>query len=227
MLTHFLGAIVDNHHPIRATMDDFENDDDFEVIETLVSTRQIAGFSVESDEEENERSPRKRNKRRDFSATSERFEGFYSSDQSVYSDADYERRFRMPKVLFTIIEQGITGRGEFVDGNKDATGKEGASAGVNLVAVLRVLAYVMAFDKVDELYELGETTTRKAFLCFLDVFLGKFRETYLRKPNEEYLKRILSIMDSRVFPGCICSWDCQHCSWKNCPVAWAGQHEGK
>ena len=34
-------------------------------------------------------------------------------------------------------------------------------------------------------------------------------------------------MESRGFPCCIGSWDCQHWCWKNCPVSWAGQFRDK
>ena len=37
---------------------------------------------------------------------------------------------------------------------------------MKLVAVLRVLAYGMAFDEVDKIGELGKTTTRKDFYVF-------------------------------------------------------------
>lgn len=52
-------------------------------------------------------------------------------------------------------------------------------------------------------------------------------DEYLREPGEEDLRRILSINESRGFPGCLGSLDCQHREWKNCPVAWAGQFKGK
>lgn len=210
-------------------MVDSDQDDDMEAIATMIAQGKIAGFGEldNDDSDVEERCPRKRNKLRDFDAAWKRFERFYFSQQPVYSEQDFETRFRMPTAIFHRIEAALRGKGEFKVNSKDATGKPGASPRVKIIAALRVLAYGMSFDQIDELCELGHSTTRKTFLSYLDELNSSFREEYLRAPNSDDLKRILSINESRGFPGSIGSWDCQHWSWKNCPVAWAGQFKGK
>ena len=41
------------------------------------------------------------------------------------------------------------------------------------------------------------------------------------------MRKILYKNSQRGFPGCLGSLDCTHWSWKNCPVALAGQYKGK
>lgn len=133
----------------------------------------------------------------------------------------------MPRRLFERIEQALWRRSEFRADLKDATGKAGINPKMKIISVLRVLAYGMSFDAVDELCEIAESTTRKAFFSFIDLMKEEFGSEYLRVPNKADLQRILAINQRRGFPGCVGSWDCRHWQWKNCPIAWAGQFKGK
>lgn len=187
-------------------MDNFDDDEEFEVIALLVSTSQISGFGAESSNDcESERGLRKRNKQHDFKAALERFDRIYFSSESLYSNNDFERRFCMPKAVFITVEKAVIGKEEFLDGKEDATGTPGASSKAKLIAVLRILAYSMSFNQVNELCELSEKpkSTWKTFMSFLDICLEVIESSYLRKPNEEDLKRIMSIMASYGSPGCI------------------------
>lgn len=111
-----------------AAMERFVEDDDIEVIVTLVSTGQLPGFSTDYDDEsDDDPRPRKRNKHRDFAAASERYERFYFSEDCVYSNEDFKRRFRMPREAFDEIENAVVGKGELVDLRVDATGYGGVN----------------------------------------------------------------------------------------------------
>jgi Plant transposon protein len=57
--------------------------------------------------------------------------------------------------------------------------------------------------------------------------VDEFRPEYLREPNGEDMRRILAVNESRGFPRCLGSIDCQHWELKNSPEAWAGQFKGK
>jgi hypothetical protein len=48
--------------------------------------------------------------------------------------------------------------------------------------------------------------------------------TYLRAPTEEDTKRLMEENEKRGWPGMLCSIDCMHWTWKNCPNAWHGQY---
>jgi hypothetical protein len=62
---------------------------------------------------------------------------------------------------------------------------------------------------------------------FCDAMQEIYGATYLRAPNEEYLKMILAETASRGFPGWLGSLDCMHWGWKNYPKALAGKFKGK
>lgn len=202
--------------------------DDIEEVAALIALGQLPGIQpFEDSSSDEERAPRRPNKNRDFDEAFKRFQRYYFKDECVYSEADFERRFRMPRALFERLEAAILGGPEFRRGARDATGKLGIDPRIKLIAVLRVLGYGTSFDQVDEVCEIAQSTTRRAFLSFINIVKEKFGPGYLRKPKKEDLVRILAINDSRGFPGCMGSWDCQHWSWKNCPIAWVGQHKGK
>lgn len=61
----------------------------------------------------------------------------------------------------------------------------------------------MSFDAADELYEIADSTTRKAFKSFIRQMKEEFGKKYLHTPNSEGLKRILSINKAHKLPGCI------------------------
>ena len=61
----------------------------------------------------------------------------------------------------------MTGKGEFKE-RRDATGKHGIHPLIKLIAALRVLAYGMSYEQVDELCELSESSTLNVFYSFLD-----------------------------------------------------------
>lgn len=76
----------------RWNMDLFE-DDDLEVIATLIANGDLDRFTVSRDKNNVKRSHHKKNKRKLFSDASARFERFYFNEQCVCSEEDFERRF--------------------------------------------------------------------------------------------------------------------------------------
>lgn len=106
-------------------------------------------------------------------------------------------------------------------------GKSGIHPIQRIIGALRVQSYGHSSDAVDEVVETSETSMAKTVKIFCASVLEAFGDEYLREPNEEDLRRILAINESRGFPGCLGSLNCQHWEWKNCPVAWAGQFKGK
>ena len=192
-------------------MNEEDSTDDMEKVAALVSEGQLSGFTPlsDSEEDESERAPRQLNKLRDFVGAYHRFKRFYFSHNCVYSENDFERRFRMPRRLFDRIEREIFGKGEFKL-QKDATGKSGIHPTVRLISVLRIFAYGKAFDEVDELCELSEGEAGNSFNSFILQIPTLFSKEYLRPPNEADIKRMLGINAQRGFLGCVGSWDCQH-----------------
>ena len=107
--------------------------------------------------------------------------------------------------------------------NIDATDRKGLSALQKCTAALRMLAYGVAADQVDECLRISESTARKALTHFTKGIINQFGQHYLRKPTPQDLTRLLAFNEERGFPGMIGSVDCMHWEWKNCPTAWKGQ----
>ncbi|XP_057535185.1 uncharacterized protein LOC130813370 [Amaranthus tricolor] len=106
----------------------------------------------------------------------------------------------------------------------DATGKKGLSALQKCTAALRMLAYGVAADQVDEYLRISESTVRKALTHFTKGIINQFGQHYLRKPTPQDLTRLLAFSEERGFSGMIGSVDCMHWEWKNCPAAWKGTY---
>ena len=90
-----------------------------------------------------------------------------------------------------------------------------------------MLAYGVAADVVDEYTRCSETSAYIALDKFCESVLAVFAPTYMRKANQQDINRLLAINAGRGFPGMLGSIDCMHWEWKNCPMAWKGQYQGK
>lgn len=103
----------------------------------------------------------------------------------------------------------------------------GLSSEQKVTAALRILAYGVAADAIDEYVRCAETTATQILHRFCAAIVKTYQAVYLRSPNEQDLERILAVNEKRGFPGLVGSLDCMHWAWKNCPKAWSGQFKGK
>ena len=167
------------------------------------------------------------NKNRNFpKAYAKLVEDYFSGHQSVYNEADFERRFRMSRRLFNIIQETVMGIDPFIQ-KEDAFGKMGIHPLVKLVACLRCIAYGDAYDREDENLRIGQSTLPPMVRAFSKIMKEQFGPQYLnRTPNKNEREAIFKAMEAKGFPGCLGSWDCKHFVWKNCPMRLAGQHQG-
>ena len=81
-----------------------------------------------------------------------------------------------------------------------------------MTAKLRMLAYRVAADFMDEYVRIAETTTITSMKKFVVAVIAIFSEEYLRLPNNEDIARLLAHGQNRGFPGMLGSIDCMH--WK-------------
>jgi hypothetical protein len=169
------------------------------------------------------------NKPRDFNGAYERLlKNYFIGTESTYNESDFERRFRMPRVVFCNIWEKIKGKGLFVESKTNFSGNKGIHPLVRLTACIRRLAYGDSADREDENLEMAESTINKSFKEFAELMKSEFGSQYLNRcPSATEIDRSTEINAGRGFPGMFASWDCKHFSWKNCPVALAGQHKGK
>ncbi|XP_021744211.1 uncharacterized protein LOC110710246 [Chenopodium quinoa] len=122
----------------------------------------------------------------------------YFASNAVYNDNQFRRRFLMQRSLFCRIMNKVVEGDQFFQQRRNAAGKLGLSPLQKCTVAIRMLAYGVAPDVVDE---------------------------YLR--IDEDLRRILHQNELRGFPGMVGSIDCMHWDWKNCPTAWKAQYAGR
>ncbi|XP_021753753.1 uncharacterized protein LOC110719157 [Chenopodium quinoa] len=134
----------------------------------------------------------------------------YFVSNAVYIDNQFRRRFRMQRSLFCRIMNKVVEGDQFFQQRRNAAEKFGLSPLQKCTAAIRMLAYGVVLDVVDEYLRIGQTTLRNALQHFCQGVISQFESEYLRKPTDEDLRRILHQNDLRGFPGMIGSIDCMH-----------------
>ena len=95
-----------------------------------------------------------------------------------------------------------------------------------MTTAIRMLAYGVAVDAVDDYVRIGESTTIESLKRFVRAVVAIFSNEYLRSPNNDDIARLVAMGTNRGFPGMLGSIDCMHWKWKNCPTAWKGMYSG-
>ena len=204
-------------------VDAFDSSD--ENVHYLLSNGIVPGF-ISTIRNRGAQPGRSANKNREFHEAYLRLMTDYFGDSPKYDEHDFERRFRLPRSVFNKIHAAVVGNGVFVR-RRDATGKEGIHPLVRIAAALRMLAYGIAADALDEYLQFSEDSALVSLKSFVRLIVTKFRAVYLREPSPTDIQKIYSTYAARGFPGCLGCIDCQHWAWSSCPVAWAGQFKGK
>jgi hypothetical protein len=160
---------------------------------------------------------------RDHAAANQRLIDDYFSNQPTYDEVMFRRRFRMRKPLYLRIVGDLSNSDVYFKQRFDAAKKEGISPLAKCTTAMRMLAYGLSADAVDEYIKIGGTTALECLRKFCKGIIQLYEPIYLRAPNADDLQRILQVSEMRGFPGMIGSIDCMHWKWKNCPTAWEGQ----
>ncbi|XP_030939981.1 putative nuclease HARBI1 [Quercus lobata] len=150
----------------------------------------------------------------------------YFADTPVYPPNLFRRRFRMSRSLFLRIQSRVETYESYFIQKRDGAQKWGLSSLQKITAALRMLAYGVTADFMDEYVRIGESTVMKSLKKFVKAVVDIFSNEYLRSPNNDDIARLLANGERRGFPGMLGSIDCMHWKWKNCPVAWKGQYSG-
>ncbi|XP_055535702.1 uncharacterized protein LOC129724650 [Wyeomyia smithii] len=151
----------------------------------------------------------------------------YFSGASIYTDAQFRRRFRMSRKLFLKIANDVKNSNQYFIRKPNAAGQLGLNYLQKCTAAVRQLAYGIPADALDEYTRMAESTARKCLKEFCKTVETLYEKEFLRHPNEADIQRLLKENEQRGFPGMLGSLDCCHWEWKNCPTAWAGQYKGK
>ena len=170
---------------------------------------------------------KKRRIRRDREAAHDRLYKDYFDEDSVYNEHQFRRRFRMRRHLFLRIVEALGNHSEYFQVRYDAAGRRGLSPLTKCTAAMRMLAYGIAADCVDEYLKIGASTALECLKKFAMAVIEVFGNEYLRKPTEADVHRLLQVADARDFPGMLGSIDCMHWEWKNCPASWKASFQKK
>ncbi|XP_075674518.1 uncharacterized protein LOC142643673 [Castanea sativa] len=144
---------------------------------------------------------RRRSIRRNHLAGHERLFLDYFAPTPVYPPALFRRRFRMKRSLFLRIQSKVEAHDSYFVQKRNSANKLGLSSLQKITAALRMLAYGVSGDLLDEYVRIGETTALESLKKFVTAVVDVFSEEYLRKPNNEDIARLLAHGERRGFPG--------------------------
>jgi hypothetical protein len=89
----------------------------------------------------------------------------YFSATPVYGDKLFRHRYRIRKSLFLSIMDRVVAHDAYFVQRKDAAGVFSLSSIQKCTAALRILAYGIAADAIDEYCRLGESTAMETVCC--------------------------------------------------------------
>ncbi|XP_042939559.1 uncharacterized protein LOC122274600 [Carya illinoinensis] len=136
----------------------------------------------------------------------------YFAENPVYPSNLFRRRFRMSRPLFLPILNEVESYNLYFVQRRDNAGRLGLSCMQKITAVLRMLAYGVTGDFMDEYIRIGKSTVMKSLKKFTETVVTVFSEEYLRSPTAKDIGRLLAVGEQRGFPGMLGSIDCMH--WK-------------
>ena len=136
----------------------------------------------------------------------------YFAPTPVYAPTLFRRRFQMKRSLFLCIQSQVEVHDSYFVQKRNNAGKLGLSSLQKITAALRMLAYGVSGDFIDEYVRIGETTALESLKKYVTAVIDVFSEEYLREPNNEDIARLLAHGECRGFPGMLGSIDCMH--WK-------------
>jgi hypothetical protein len=92
----------------------------------------------------------------------------------------------------------------------DAAGRAGLSPLQKCVTAIRILAYGVPTDAVDEYVRIGKSTARETLNHLCAVIINVFGEQYLQAPTRDNIARILDFNEQRGWPEMLDSIDCMN-----------------
>ncbi|OEL17295.1 hypothetical protein BAE44_0021692 [Dichanthelium oligosanthes] len=134
----------------------------------------------------------------------------YFSDNPVYNDDTFRRRFRMTKGLFLRIMYVVTDHDVYFTQWPNAANQLRCNPLQKVTAALRMLATACSADSLDSDLRMTKSTIIESLLHFVRSVLDIFRPYYLRRPNDDDISRLLAKAEERGFFGMLGSIDCMH-----------------
>ena len=134
----------------------------------------------------------------------------YFVENPVYDETLFCKRFCLSRPLFLRILHTLQQHNDYFVQRRNAANTVGLSSEQKMTAALRMLAYGMSTDSLDEYVTIGETTTIECVKRFYQGVVEIFGPEYLISPNAADIFRLLRKANQRGFPGMLGSLDCMH-----------------
>nr|XP_040245575.1 uncharacterized protein LOC109770668 [Aegilops tauschii subsp. strangulata] len=131
----------------------------------------------------------------------------YFSNTPLFKPDKFRRCFRMARHVFNRIQEGVVAHDPYFECKTDALGKLGFSSYQKCTVAIRMLAYGIPGDLVDEYVRMSETTCLMSMYKFCQAVIEVFGPEYLRQPTAADTERLLATNAARGFPGMLGSID--------------------
>ena len=95
----------------------------------------------------------------------------YSTELPVYPPKKFQRGFRMRRDLFICIHDAIIAHDTYFIQRRNTVGRLGLSSLQKMIATIRMLAYGVTTDLMDEYLWIGERTAMDSFVHFIKVVI--------------------------------------------------------
>ncbi|XP_028055483.1 uncharacterized protein LOC114259653 [Camellia sinensis] len=119
----------------------------------------------------------------------------YFAVNPVYSSNTFWRRFRMRRDLYLQILHAIEAHDTYFVQKKDATHILILFPLQKTTSTIRMLAYEVAADAIDDYVQIGESTTIKSLKHFCNSIIEIFGPEYLKSPSPTDVARLLAIRE--------------------------------
>jgi hypothetical protein len=117
------------------------------------------------------------------------YRDYFHPTKPMFDVQTFSRRYRMSRKLFMTILNGVKPYDDYFTAKPDATGKLGFNSYQKCFVTIRMLAYGVADDLIDEYLRMSETTCLKSMYKFCKVVIAVFGTVYLREPTVEDTSR--------------------------------------
>ena len=104
----------------------------------------------------------------------------YFSNKPLFKPDKFRRHFRMARHVFNRIREGVVAHDPYFECKTDTLGKLGFSSYQKCTAAIRMLAYGIPGDLVDEYVRMSETTCLMSMYKFCQAVIEVFGPEYLR-----------------------------------------------
>ena len=98
----------------------------------------------------------------------------------------------MKHSLFLLIQSKVEAHDSYFVQKRNSAKKLGLSSLQKITVALRMLAYGVSDDFIDEYVQIGETTALESLKKFVTIVIDVFSKEYLRKPKNEDFAKLLA-----------------------------------